>query len=256
VIRFNNNSIQGSLPTSLSTATMLVELDFSFNVLKTISDTFENLPGLQILALQDNDIEQTIPASIGLLKSVRTLSLQNNKFNGDIPSSFGLLISAEAIDLSGNTLGGTVPNTIGAGMTKLKSLKLGDENQPGNVMTGTIPSELFQMPMATSLNLWGNTFSGHFPATYCTISGEFEVIMSTSSVFWCPFPCFDFPSHVQCQNCGSDIVQLGFTHQCAGDDDKCMTCANHGECDFNNSETQEKTAKKVVVTTHNNSSRL
>lgn len=258
VLRFSNNRIEGSLPTSIGTATMLVELDFSQNNLQTVSDTLQSLSGLQILALQNNDIQQTIPLTIGYLRSLRTLYLQGNYFIGDIPSTFSQLISAETIDLSGNNLEGTIPNTIGAegSMTKLKEFKIGDAASPAggsqNTMTGTLPSELFMMPQVTSLDLWGNKFSGHLPSSYCERekdrpkdgSNPFNVNIANAGRFWCPFPCFvDLPHALLCQNCprilttplreGEEIPQtLGYTTTCHADDDECMTCSNHGECDF------------------------
>ncbi|CAB9501882.1 serine threonine-protein kinase BRI1-like [Seminavis robusta] len=62
---------------------------------------------LELLALDNNDLEGTIPESIGDIASLRYLLLQNNKLEGTLPVSMANLQQLEVLRMDGNRLAGS-----------------------------------------------------------------------------------------------------------------------------------------------------
>ncbi|KAL2967340.1 hypothetical protein AAZX31_16G170600 [Glycine max] len=93
--------------------TSLVELDLSNNQLEgTIPTSLGNLTCLVELDLSANQLEGTIPTSLGNLTSLVKLQLSRNQLEGTIPTSLGNLTSLVRLDLSYNQLEGTIPTSL------------------------------------------------------------------------------------------------------------------------------------------------
>lgn len=101
-----------------------------------------------------NNLQGTLPAEVGLLKSASTLRLPKNRIVGQIPDSIGDLSSLSAMDLSNNELIGSIPSTIG-GAKDLIQLDLSF-----NQLNGTMPSGLYSLRFLRTLKLNTNMFSG------------------------------------------------------------------------------------------------
>lgn len=101
-----------------------------------------------------NNLQGTLPAEVGLLKSASTLRLPKNRLVGPIPDSIGGLTSLSAMDLSNNELIGSIPSTIG-GARDLIQLDLSF-----NQLNGTMPSSLYSLRFLRTLKLNTNMFSG------------------------------------------------------------------------------------------------
>jgi len=84
--------------------------------------------------LYKNNIQGTIPAELGNLKSLISLDLYNNNITGNIPRELGMMKSLVFLRLNDNHLTGPVPREL----TKISSLKVIDVSN--NDLCGTIPT--------------------------------------------------------------------------------------------------------------------
>ena len=109
------------------------------------------------LALQENRLRGTIPASIEKLDNLHTLWLYGNELSGGIPGATGNLGNLVRLSLHANELTGTIPLEIGQ-LGNLERLFLSD-----NDLSGTIPRELGQLSNLEFLSLGGNSLSGSLP---------------------------------------------------------------------------------------------
>ena len=104
-----------------------------------------------------NQLEGTIPPSIGDLLKMEILNLRGNQLSGSLPPSFGNLTKLENLYLSQNKLTGEIPSTFG-NMSYLMDLYL-DNNQ----ISGSIPFELGNLNRLWHLDLSWNELTGSIP---------------------------------------------------------------------------------------------
>ena len=77
------------------------------------------------LELDDEDLNGTIPPSLGELSALATLDLSNNDLTGEIPVELGRLSDLQVLSLSGNSLTGCIPLVLRSVATNdLSSLNL------------------------------------------------------------------------------------------------------------------------------------
>lgn len=113
-----------SLPTSVSSLSLLVHLDLSFNRLSCLPSCLLSLPMLSSLLLCHNCI-LALPPDIGQLSTLTYLSLMGNKLDS-LPPSLGQLKALQTLDISDNLLQ-QLPNEIGC-LVELVKLVLSDNN--------------------------------------------------------------------------------------------------------------------------------
>ncbi|KAL8150767.1 hypothetical protein V2J09_020575 [Rumex salicifolius] len=82
----HNTSLEGELE-NLGSLLHLEKLNLSFNNLTSFGYDLDNLINLQVLDLQNNSLEGTVPQSLGDLKDIHLLNLENNKLKGPLPQS-------------------------------------------------------------------------------------------------------------------------------------------------------------------------
>ena len=104
-----------------------------------------------------NNINGTLPASIGNFENLKLLELSFNKLSGTIPMELGRLSKLELLALNGNNLSGGIPASIG----NLKSLK--QLHLSSNQLQGIIPTELGNLSSLEVLNVFHNKLSGTLP---------------------------------------------------------------------------------------------
>ena len=76
-------------------------------------DRFYFFRDLQQIWLDDNNITDVLPPSIGSLSGLTSIDLSNNHFVGSIPESWGSLTNLKRLRLRGNTgLTGTLPTAL------------------------------------------------------------------------------------------------------------------------------------------------
>ncbi|KAM3216443.1 hypothetical protein P3L10_025884 [Capsicum annuum] len=96
---------------------LYVDLE-STNLQGILTNSFFDLPNLEILNLGYNGISGELPDSIGTLKSLNYLYLFQCAFSGSIPDSIGNLTQIRQLDFSKNNFTSHNPSTI----SKLKML--------------------------------------------------------------------------------------------------------------------------------------
>uniref|UniRef100_A0A7S2NR12 Leucine-rich repeat-containing N-terminal plant-type domain-containing protein n=1 Tax=Leptocylindrus danicus TaxID=163516 RepID=A0A7S2NR12_9STRA len=113
------------------------------------------------LSLNNNNLDGTLSADIGLLSYIKYLRMYNNaNLSGTIPSEIGTLKSLYSWDMYSNALSGSIPSEIfGVGNTALYSINLNS-----NDLRGTIPSEIANLSdTLRNLYLNYNSLTGTIP---------------------------------------------------------------------------------------------
>ncbi|RXI03311.1 hypothetical protein DVH24_003963, partial [Malus domestica] len=144
----NNLTIDASTPQAASTLTCLF-----------------NLRNLTRLALGENPLNTTIPASRGNLStSLLIVYLRNSNIRGNIPVDIGNLSSLISLNLHNNQLSGAIPTSIQR-LQNLQGLYLHN-----NELGGHIPYELYQLNNLAELFLGGNRLFGSIPSCLGTLA--------------------------------------------------------------------------------------
>ena len=128
------------------------------NLNGTLPASIGNLLVLNELYLKTNQINGTIPTEIGQLENLQYLYLDANQLTGNIPSELGQLNKLIKLYLSQNQFSGSVPSELGQ-LGNLRELYIRYSQ-----LTGLIPSELGNLNSLTRLHLEGNQLSGSIPA--------------------------------------------------------------------------------------------
>ncbi|MGJ8667822.1 MAG: leucine-rich repeat domain-containing protein [Patiriisocius sp.] len=119
----------------------VVGLSLLFNNLEgTIPNTLGNLEQLKKLELSFNKLSGTIPATIGDLEDLKVFAVNGNELVGTIPTTFGNLENLEQLHLSSNNLEGTIPVAIG-NLENLQVLNVFDNNLGGTIPYALIDSK-------------------------------------------------------------------------------------------------------------------
>lgn len=123
-------------------------------------DNQENIIGID---LTNNNLNGTVPSSMGDLTKLRTLKLLVNNLSGTFPDIWANMEDLEFIDLSNNQFTGNMPASLG-NLLKLNTLYI--EN---NDMTGPLLPDIGDLPNIDVYWAKGNDFSGCFPGTYLNL---------------------------------------------------------------------------------------
>ncbi|RDX66877.1 DNA damage-repair/toleration protein DRT100, partial [Mucuna pruriens] len=136
--------------------------------LKNISGPFPSflfqIPNIQYIYIENNQLSGRIPENIGNLTRLGVLSLAGNRFTGPIPSSITELTQLGHLNLGNNLLTGTVPETLRK-LVNLYYLSL-----QGNQLQGTIPDFFSSFTNLRTLELSRNKFSGEIPTSISTLA--------------------------------------------------------------------------------------
>ena len=130
----------------------------------TMPASLGNLASLRIMNLRQNQLSGTIPASLGNLTSLTDLSLWGNQLSGTLPDSLGTLTNLQYLYLSYNQLRGTLPDSL-SNLAGLRALTLAD-----NQLHGTLPAWLGNLSNLTNLDVGMNNFDGRLPAELGNLS--------------------------------------------------------------------------------------
>ena len=115
------------------------------------------------LDLQQNNLNGTVPSSIGNLTAVTFLSLRNNNLSGSLPVEIGNMAEMRDLDFAFNNLSGEIPESIG-NLTELYALFL-----DFNAFEGNIPLSIGNLKDLMVIYLGGNQLAGSLPDTLCTL---------------------------------------------------------------------------------------
>lgn len=197
-----NNGISGKLPTDLGHLTSLVHLSLVHNSLTgPIPPQFGQLTALQSLDVAFNYLSSAMPSELGILTELETFRIYSNSLSGRIPLELGNLTKLKRFDIGQNKLKhngplpiwhvstlrqldaqncgitGSLPKVQLGHMTSLTELYMGF-----NSITGSIPSELFQLTALRILSLPVNQLQGTLPNDMAKCSSLTEVQLSINSL--------------------------------------------------------------------------
>ncbi|GMP79241.1 hypothetical protein CsSME_00034867 [Camellia sinensis var. sinensis] len=136
VIHLTNNRLSGSLP-----------LDIQYD-----------LPFLEELQLQSNQLSGQFPPGLWACKALKRLLLSFNDFTGSISKNIGNLTLLRDLHLGDNKLTGALPEEIGNLNLELLSI-------PSAGLTGLIPAQIFNKSTGRFISLSSNQLSGHLPSS-------------------------------------------------------------------------------------------
>uniref|UniRef100_A0A6B2KYR0 Uncharacterized protein n=1 Tax=Arcella intermedia TaxID=1963864 RepID=A0A6B2KYR0_9EUKA len=175
------NNISGSIPDI--NLDQLAQLNLANNNLTGTIPTSFNLPNLKELDLSFNPFTaSTIPTLLERSTFLSSLYLQSNALQGGIPQSFSQLISLKNLDLSHNNLDNI---TVIKGLVALEILNLNSNN-----LTGSIPTQIFQLRYLKLLDLSNNNFSGTIPSQFGLLN-FLQKIDFSNNIHLCP-GCWQF----------------------------------------------------------------
>ncbi|HUP48053.1 MAG TPA: fibronectin type III domain-containing protein [Thermoanaerobaculia bacterium] len=137
--------------------TAVVELELYDNNLNgTLPSSIGAFPSLQVLLLFDNFLTGPLPDTIGQLSNLEVLILDRNEFTGPIPPAIGQLTKLKLFNLDGNRFT-SIPGEIG----NLQALEEIDFSY--NELAGPIPAEIGQLANLVDLQLSVNLLSDEIP---------------------------------------------------------------------------------------------
>jgi len=210
------NQLTGGIPPSFGSAnSSLVLVDFSKNgftgELPAQVDA-THLSDLRVLLFYQNQIEGSVPAWLGNLKSLQVLNLSFNKLYGSVLQNFGnldgykvlpsgttganaftlyqrvnltmrgddvaysyILQATTYMDMSSNALQGEIPQGI-VDLVGLKYLNLSKNRLEGNIWTA-----VENLKALESLDLSQNSLSGPLPSALPSSVGTFKVSLNNLS---------------------------------------------------------------------------
>ena len=203
LLDLHHNFLTGTIPAAeLATVNRtLTGLDLHGNQLTgTLPSALGNIIRLNFLRLQSNALSGSIPKSLGQLTSLAELQLEKNDLTGSIPSSLGDMKVLYSLSLNENRLQGTIPvelsqihtlsilfiqknrlhgNLNGLVDTSLEGTSLANIDVSGNELTGTIPTEIFNLsPLLASFAASTNCFHGSLPEQICEASSLTSLVLN------------------------------------------------------------------------------
>ncbi|KAM0895575.1 hypothetical protein ACQ4PT_023755 [Festuca glaucescens] len=156
-LNLSRSKFSGQIP-HLGRLQELKFLDLSYNSLQgSIPVTLTNCSNLRLLDLSRNLLMGEIPAEIAFLSNLTRLQLSYNDLTGAIPPGLGNITSLEHIILMYNHLEGSIPDEFGK-LSKMSKLLLG-----GNKLSGRIPEAIFNLSMLNQVALELNMLIGSLP---------------------------------------------------------------------------------------------
>jgi Leucine-rich repeat (LRR) protein len=154
------------------------------NLNGTLPASLGNLTALKSLLLVNNSkLIGSIPTEIGNLTALQTLKLHNTSLEGPIPVEIGNLTALQTLYLSG-TLSGSIPSSIG-NLSALKEFYLYGS---GTSITGSIPVEIGNLTNLESLTLCFTGLSGQIPGQLCNLRKLKKMYLSGNSSLNGPIP--------------------------------------------------------------------
>ena len=131
--------------------------------------TCDNNGNIIEIDLSFNNLNGSLPSSLGSIATLRKFDVFSNNLSGLMPNIWSGMLDMEYLDLSANTFTGLIPRSI-MDLPLLHTVYF--EN---NQLQDTLPKELGLLPNIDVLWLKNNQLTGCFPATFvniCDISSK------------------------------------------------------------------------------------
>lgn len=157
----------------------VIGLSLLFNNLNgTIPHSIGNLENLKFLELSFNSISGSLPKSLGNLRNLEVLAFNGNNLSGSIPSSFENLIMLKELHLSSNNLQGLIPEEIG-NLDQLEVFNVFDNDLVGNLPTGLAKNSNLRELMVAENRL---EFSSKFSTILLSNSGSKLNLLESNNI--------------------------------------------------------------------------
>mmetsp|Transcript_2285 Transcript_2285/g.3583 ORF Transcript_2285/g.3583 Transcript_2285/m.3583 type:complete len:637 (+) Transcript_2285:84-1994(+) len=122
-----------------------------------------SLPNLEVLLLDDNDIDGTLPPSLGEYStSLETISLYDSRLSGPLPSLSGMTqlreLNLARTQQNGGSLSGTIPESWGE-LVQLERLSIARNRE----ITGSLPLSFSSLTNLNTLIIDGTGITGTIP---------------------------------------------------------------------------------------------
>ncbi|XP_038971195.1 receptor kinase-like protein Xa21 [Phoenix dactylifera] len=164
-IQFQVNNLHGKIPRNLGTLQNLSLLFLFGNqlVAKEADDwsflaALTNCSKLRALHISNNNLSGVLPSSISKLSTdIMILVFSHNQISGSLPSNMGNLKNLIALAMDSNLLRGNIPASLG-NINALHKLDMSDNN-----FSDQIPPSLGNISQLNWLSLKGNILSGSIP---------------------------------------------------------------------------------------------
>eukprot|EP01031_Cornospumella_fuschlensis_P026809 gene26809-32391_t len=187
-------SITGTIPQCLYHLTTLGNLSLNANLLHgTISEAVANLQSLYVFSVNKNSISGTLPDAIYSMEALKQISFAHSSISGTLSNDLERLKNLQYVDMSYSLLYGSLPSVISSlhdlvlfnvernyisgsldgvfnvsYQRKLQSIVVG-----GNLLTGTIPSDIFTLPQLQTFSAYGSCLENTMlPDTLCSLSNS------------------------------------------------------------------------------------
>ncbi|KAE8686999.1 Ribulose bisphosphate carboxylase/oxygenase activase 1 isoform 1 [Hibiscus syriacus] len=158
------NLLSGRIPPSIGNASSLTHVDLANNSFHGQIPWLGNLPNIQILSLQYNQLVNDGPSGMDFLTSLanstqlQVFSVAGNWLTGRLPSSIGNLSRQLSLLVMNNNffegnLAEEISNLVNVTLIAFEH----------NSLTGTIPPSIGTLPNLQYIYLHGNRFSGTIP---------------------------------------------------------------------------------------------
>ena len=171
----SNNFIGGELP-NVALPSNLMVLDVSSNMIGGAipESLFENCQALAYLLMSDNQLQGTLPSSLGTCSGLIYLDLESNSIYGPIPDEWQSLINLQQIYLGDNNINGTLQP-----FTSMKNLQALSVFR--NLLQSPLPMDLSNMSSLRTLVVNANAFDESLPTWLGTMSNLVYLDMSANS---------------------------------------------------------------------------
>ncbi|XP_024169159.1 putative receptor-like protein kinase At3g47110 isoform X2 [Rosa chinensis] len=166
LFNMDGNQFTGSIPMSISNATSLVSFDVATNNLRGQVPNLQKLHNLEVFSIAENHLGRGTHGDLSFVSELinatrlRWLFLGYNNFGGTLPASIAnLSTNLEKLRLPGNLLQGSIPTQLG-NLANLQALALQE-----NFFTGSIPIDIGKLLRLQLLSLQNNKLSGRIPSS-------------------------------------------------------------------------------------------
>ncbi|THG16296.1 hypothetical protein TEA_009815 [Camellia sinensis var. sinensis] len=142
----------------------------------SIPSSIGNLGNLTLLYLYDNQLSESIPQEVGMLRSLIDLELSGNNLTGSIPASIGNLSNLAMLYLNYNRLFGSIPSVFN-NLTHLTEFII-DEN----MFNGHIPEGLCFNGLLVNFTANDNNLTGPIPKSLRNCSSLYRVRLDRNQI--------------------------------------------------------------------------
>ncbi|KAG8080098.1 hypothetical protein GUJ93_ZPchr0007g3566 [Zizania palustris] len=157
----SGNQLSGSIPSTLSTLTLLTSMSLNNNrLVGEIPDAFSTLTGLANLDFSSNNLTGPLPPSMGNLTALTSLHIQNNQMTGLL----NVLQDLPLQDLN-------IENNLFSGPVPVKLLNMPNFKKDGNPFNTSVAPSASPAPAPTPLSSVSPT-TGHVPTKEPTTSSN------------------------------------------------------------------------------------